>query len=124
MYRFLKYSNLSNTQDYKERGAGCSCRCIKNGLSPSKTHKNKAGGSFKTGCISGDCKNGTGTFMYADTSYFTGTFINGGNGKGIYTLRSGATFKGEFEGAILGKGDYYSSDGKEITSEAFWQTTK
>ena len=54
--------------------------------------------SKSKGCISGDCQNGNGTFVWEDNRKYIGTFKNGKlEGKGTYTFSDGAVYIGEFK---------------------------
>lgn len=66
------------------------------------------------GCISGDCFNGYGTFVYKDHSKYTGSFLYGRpHGKGTYYQADGSVYTGPFENGVkhgLGKMVFTSGD--------------
>lgn len=50
------------------------------------------------GCVSGDCQNGTGTYIYDTKDKYTGVFKNGlRNGMGIMEYSNGDRFEGQYE---------------------------
>jgi hypothetical protein len=62
--------------------------------------------SFTQKCLSGDCKNGQGAFVYSNFEYYEGGFKNSKkNGKGLLLLNDGGKYKGGF------KNDYYFGEG-------------
>ena len=71
-------------------------------------------GNIQTGCVSGDCTNGTGTFAYADGSKYEGAFRNGKpNGQGVFNHFDGDRYEGMFkDGFEDGQGTLYGKDGK------------
>ena len=70
----------------------------------------------KSGCVSGNCANGYGTYIFKDGKAYTGTFSNNRfDGQGTFTFTSGTTYSGEFRGGkfhgqgtkiVVGKGKY------------------
>jgi len=62
----------------------------------------------KTGCISGNCNNGYGTFVQSSGEKYVGTFKNGTfNGQGTYTFADGGNYVGYFQsGMYHGQGTY------------------
>lgn len=70
----------------------------------------------QTGCISGDCSQGTGTFIWENGDSYSGAWINGSRtGYGIYSWSSGAYYKGEFKDNLLhGYGSYYDGSGNNM----------
>ncbi len=67
------------------------------------------------GCISGDCTNGTGTYVYKNASAkFVGTFRNGlAHGKGICEFSNGDRYEGEWKkGKFEGQGVLIFKDGR------------
>ena len=62
--------------------------------------------NFYGQCVSGDCKNGNGSYKYGDGGFYEGDFSNGlENGKGRLIFSSGSSYQGEFKnGKLYGKG--------------------
>lgn len=56
------------------------------------------GGTFtRTGCISGNCQNGQGTYIMRDGAIYTGEFSNGEiHGNGVCYYRDGSRYHGEW----------------------------
>jgi len=51
----------------------------------------------KTGCISGDCTNGYGTYIFSNGSKYVGEWRNDKqHGQGTYTFKSGEVRKGKW----------------------------
>jgi hypothetical protein len=71
-----------------------------------------------TGCISGDCKNGYGKYVY-NNGYYEGNFKNGyRNGKGKYYFDIGDFYDGNFsDNKFNGKGTYYYTNGERYEGE-------
>lgn len=71
-----------------------------------------------TGCISGDCKNGFGKFVYSN-GYYEGNFKNGyRNGQGSYFFDIGDYYIGNFrDNKFNGKGTYYYTNGERYSGE-------
>ncbi len=89
----------------------------------------------KTGCLSGDCANGAGTFVYPDGNTYTGSWKNSKregrgelvysdgtkqtgtwsnnsmNGDGIMEFSSGDVYKGTFKNSAFLSGKYTYADG-------------
>lgn len=68
-------------------------------------------------CISGNCKNGRGTFVYPSGAKYTGDFKNGEiNGKGVCVYSDGSKYEGDW---VLrypeGKGTKTLKDGSKLT---------
>ncbi|MBN1250963.1 MAG: caspase family protein [Bacteroidales bacterium] len=61
-----------------------------------------------TGCISGDCNNGYGTYVQTSGNKYVGTFKNGTfEGQGSYTFADGGNYVGLFQnGMYHGQGTY------------------
>jgi len=66
-------------------------------------------------CIEGDCKNGTGIYLWDDGTRYEGTFLKGDmEGEGTYYWRNGNTHKGTWKaGRRHGKGVYTAADGRQ-----------
>jgi len=62
----------------------------------------------KSGCISGDCQNGTGTYIQTNGDKYVGLFYNGKySGQGTYDYAAGHRYVGEFkDGKFSGQGSY------------------
>jgi hypothetical protein len=71
-----------------------------------------------TGCISGDCKNGFGKYVY-NSGYYEGNFKNGyRNGYGKYYFDIGDFYAGNFsDNKFNGKGTYYYTNGERYEGE-------
>jgi hypothetical protein len=78
------------------------------------------GFEMQTGCISGNCDDGRGTFAYPNGSKYEGTFKDGQpNGSGIYTYPNGEKYVGIFRNGFQhGKGKLYRED--EVV-EGVWE---
>ena len=64
----------------------------------------------QTGCISGDCQKGTGTYKWEDGSTYSGKYKKGlRTGSGVYTFASGEKYTGKF------KNDYYEGKGTLVS---------
>lgn len=56
---------------------------------------------LQANCISGNCMNGKGTYLYRDGSKYTGNFSKGkAHGQGTYYHRDGATYVGSFDKGV------------------------
>ncbi len=74
--------------------------------------------SGRVGCISGDCKNGKGTYIYKDgDAKYVGQFKNEmPSGQGAVYYANGERYVGEWEnGSFYGKGTLFLTDGTEVT---------
>jgi hypothetical protein len=71
-------------------------------------------GQSKSGCVSGDCSNGNGTYVFDNGSKYIGMFNNGElHGYGTYQLLDGSRYVGNFaRGKYNGYGTYYYADGR------------
>ncbi len=71
-----------------------------------------------SGCISGDCKNGFGKFVY-NNGFYEGNFKNGyRNGTGKYFYDIGDFYQGTFkDNKFNGKGIYYYTNGERYDGE-------
>lgn len=78
------------------------------------------GFEMQSGCLTGNCDNGRGTFAYPNGSKYEGTFENGQpNGSGIYTYPNGERYVGIFrDGFQHGQGKLYRTD---ETLEGVWE---
>lgn len=68
-------------------------------------------------CISGDCQNGTGTFVLADGSVYVGEFQKGEiHGVGVCRYQDGSRYQGEWAHRLPhGKGTRYLPNGQKRT---------
>jgi hypothetical protein len=77
---------------------------------------------IREGCISGDCAEGTGTYVFknAEASY-TGTFFNNlPHGKGICLYANGDRYEGDWSsGKFNGYGTLFRRDGTEV--KGYWK---
>lgn len=75
----------------------------------------------QTGCVSGDCQNGQGTYVYADGSTYTGTFRQGKrHGNGEFRSSANETYTGEFQNNYFhGKGKLVQASGKML--DGIWE---
>ena len=66
-----------------------------------------------TGCIDGDCKNGTGTYIVDNGSKYVGQFKDKNfNGQGTYTWPNGDKYVGQFkDDKFNGRGSYKNLNG-------------
>ncbi len=67
----------------------------------------------KQGCISGDCDNGYGTWVYKNGDKYTGTWVNKKmHGQGVYHYSNGDVYKGSFrQDKLSGNGTFISHAG-------------
>ena len=81
------------------------------------------GTAQKTGCISGNCNNGYGTFVTEDGNKFVGNWKNGKKVKGAFYYSKGGTYNGECNDNVRnGRGKYTWKDGKYYVG--FWRNGK
>ena len=68
-------------------------------------------------CLSGDCYNGVGTYLFSDNAEYTGQWLNGvRTGVGCYDWADGSFYLGNFvSGKLEGYGIYLGNDEKETT---------
>ena len=85
----------------------------------SKGEVQNDGTDIQSGCISGDCKNGMGTFAYPDGSKYQGQFARGQiNGWGTWYYSNGDKYIGSFVNSYAhGKGTVYHKDNSRTTGE-------
>lgn len=76
----------------------------------------------RMGCVSGDCENGQGTYVYKDaTATYTGQFRQGQpHGLGVIRYTNGSRYEGEWSGGQFhGAGTLFQRDGTEV--RGLWQ---
>ena len=81
--------------------------------------------SQQTGCISGNCDNGYGTWAWSSGSKYTGDWLNKKkHGQGTYYYAEGDTYKGEYKNDQMdGFGTYtYASSG--TIYQGYWKDSK
>ncbi|MEM7106454.1 MAG: caspase family protein [Bacteroidota bacterium] len=78
----------------------------------------------KTGCITGDCANGEGIYVWGDGSRYEGEFrMKRLNGYGTYQWAHGASYEGEWKDNLKhGVGTYRYADGR--VREGLWEKDK
>ena len=74
---------------------------------------------FAAECVSGDCDNGYGTYLYDDGNKYVGESKNGlWHGQGTYTFASGSEYVGEWKNnKFHGQGTYTFADGAKYVGE-------
>ncbi len=105
--RYVKESNTEETGEWKQG------EFLGNSLAASNE---------KIGCVSGDCNEGKGTYVYKEgTAKYLGTFHNGKpHGTGICDYANGDRYEGEWQyGAFFGQGILTIRDGTIV--EGFWR---
>ncbi|MDF1548761.1 MAG: caspase family protein [Bacteroidales bacterium] len=77
-----------------------------------------------TGCISGNCIDGYGTYVYEGGGKYVGNFVNGfREGYGSYDWPGGDSYKGGWKaGSLDGKGMYFYANGEKYDGE--WKDHK
>jgi glutaredoxin len=80
--------------------------------------------SQETGCTSGNCDNGIGTFVWDSGNKYVGQWQNSTiHGIGTYYYTSGAIYQGEFtNGKMEGKGTYIWPNG--TTRTGYWRNNQ
>jgi hypothetical protein len=75
--------------------------------------------SQEAGCISGNCENGGGTYVYANGYRYEGDFVNGmREGRGLLTEPDGGSYDGMWsDDEFNGQGTYKWPDGARYTGE-------
>jgi hypothetical protein len=75
----------------------------------------------KTGCVSGSCSDGYGTFVFSGREKYEGEFRDGRfNGTGTYTYSDGTRYAGQWvDGDRDGRGILYKADGA-IEQQGRW----
>jgi hypothetical protein len=74
---------------------------------------------LQTGCLAGDCENGSGTYAYPGGSKYEGQFKEGKpEGTGTFTYTNGDRYEGSFKtGLKEGKGIFYYADNTQTSGE-------
>ena len=79
--------------------------------------------SKKEGCISGDCKNGQGTYVYDNGEKYVGQWKDEGfHGQGTYTYADGTIEKGLWEENVYANSNFPGM--KEVLDTIFFYFTK
>jgi hypothetical protein len=74
-------------------------------------------------CVSGNCQNGLGTFVWESGDEYTGEWVNGARtGLGVYDWKGGSYYYGYFkEGKLEGRGVYLGNDEEETTLIGYFE---
>ena len=82
-------------------------------IAAKKEEQQDDGTNIQSGCLSGDCKNGSGVFAYPDGSKYEGEFLNSKfEGNGTFYFANNDKYVGQFkENYPHGAGARYHSDG-------------
>lgn len=88
-------------------------------IAKKKEEQQDDGTNIQSGCLSGDCKAGSGIFAYPDGSKYEGQFLAGKfDGWGTFWFANGDKYIGNFkENYPHGKGTRYHADGSQETGE-------
>lgn len=83
------------------------------------------GGSVTSGCISGNCQDGFGTYVFADGDKYEGAFRGGTReGMGTFTWPTGIKYVGQWKGGVQeGQGTQFNADGS-VFFDGSWQAGK
>jgi hypothetical protein len=75
-------------------------------------------------CISGNCKDGEGTYLFKDNSSYTGEFKSGmADGYGICNYKNGNKYMGHWKShSFHGEGTFYHANGEVL--KAIWENGK
>ncbi len=78
---------------------------------------NVASAQTDPGCVTGDCTNGMGTYVWSTKQEYTGEWTSGiRTGLGVYDWNDGSYYYGYFQNGILeGKGVYMGNDDAKTT---------
>jgi len=89
---------------------------------PAKRGTTQAPG--KTGCVQGDCKSGTGTYVWSNGAQYVGQFRNGlQGGQGSLILPDGSSYVGQWRvGKRHGQGTGTYADGR--VQKGMWQDNR
>jgi hypothetical protein len=88
-------------------------------IKPTEKQTEKQSDAQYSGCLQGDCVNGSGAYKLSDGSVYNGQWKDGKfNGKGTYKWPDGLIYNGEFkDGKFNGKGTYKWPDGSVYTGQ-------
>ncbi len=83
--------------------------------------KNQANNTRRTGCVSGNCLEGYGTFLFPSGDRYVGMFRAGKpHGVGSILYANGDRYEGQMEnGNLNGQGTLYYADGREVAG--YWK---
>ncbi len=86
-------------------------------IAHNKQERADDGTNIQSGCLGGDCQNGSGVFAYPDGSKYEGQFFNGHfDGQGAFTFANGDRYVGQFKNNYPdGQGTRFLANGKEET---------
>lgn len=88
-------------------------------IAKKKEEQSDDGTNIQSGCLSGNCRDGQGTFAYPDGSKYEGLFANGKfSGEGTFYFANGDKYIGAFrENYPHGQGTRFHTEGTEETGE-------
>jgi hypothetical protein len=88
-------------------------------IAKKKEESQDDGTNIQSGCLAGDCKNGTGTFAYPDGSKYEGSFRNGKfEGQGVFYFTNGDVYTGQFSNSYPhGAGVLVYADGSQDSGD-------
>ena len=120
MKQFFKTLNNKSNNMKKLIMLSILCALTLSTYSQSKFNKK----SKKEGCISGDCENGQGTYVYDNGEKYVGQWKDEGfHGQGTYTLPNGYKYVGEWKNdKKSGQGTYTYTSGNKYVGE--WKDGK
>lgn len=86
-------------------------------IAHNKQERTDDGTNIQSGCLGGDCANGSGVFAYPDGSKYEGHFVNNHfEGQGTFNFANGDRYVGQFKNNYPdGQGTRFLADGKEET---------
>ncbi len=75
----------------------------------------------QTGCITGNCNNGTGSYIFKNGAKYTGQFLNNlPHGKGVAEFPNGERYEGDMAGGSFnGYGTLFLEDGNKVSG--YWR---
>ncbi len=106
----IRFEGATGRQDLSE-----SVRFIRPGIGSSNAQTPST-----SKCLSGNCLNGFGKYLFANGNTYEGNFVNGrGNGKGKVVNTDGSSYVGDFvNGKMEGRGIFLSANGN--TYNGMW----